>query len=862
MSGTADGYIYIDLKLQQDEFDKRLSNLENKTNSFASTIKKVFASIGLGAIVKKAVGYIKDVGSSFEATMSKVQAISGASGKELEALTAKAKEMGAKTKFSATESAEAFTYMAMAGWKTADMLNGIEGIMNLAAASGEDLASVSDIVTDAMTAFGLSANGTTKIIKDGYVKEVSNASHFADVLAKASSASNTNVGMMGETFKYVAPVAGALKYSVEDCAVAIGLMANSGIKSSQAGTALRSMLSRMVKPTDDVKGAMDKLGISLTDAKGNMKPLSQLMTEMRQKFVKLSDSQKAQYASTIAGQEAMSGLLAIVNASDDDFNSLTQQINNADGAAQEMADTMQNNLAGKLTIMGSGIEGIAISIYEKVAPALEDFVDYITNNVLPVIQDFVNGDFSKIEKWIPTIKLVGGALATLTGGFIAFKTALAISALISKVTAALGLLQVAFVTLSNLGLGGTIKMLLGFASPVTLVIAAIGALVGALIYLWNTNEDFRKAVINIVNTIIDTVTGVINSIVSFFTKTVPQAFDGLYTSIQTIGKNISIFFQNLWNGIISFFTSTIPSWIDNVIAFFEKIPYYLGYMVGLVIGYFANWGINLYSFATVTIPQVVDQIVAWFQAMPGRIWQWLVDSYNRVTNWGSNMWNKAKEVGSTFVSNVSTFFSQLPGKIWTWLCNAASKVVAWGTNLFNNGKNAGKQLVDAVVNTIKSIPGKVTDIGSNIVKGLWKGINGAKDWLLRQITGFASGVIKGFKSALGIHSPSKVMADQIGKFMPPGIAKGFEQSMPEANKDMSSNIDTMVDNFKSEVNDSAIRNQGNGEYDPDPIPRDDGSGFDYVRLGNVMVNAFASAGVTIKVNEREAGRIIKEVAYV
>lgn len=936
MSGTADGYIYIDLKLQQDEFDKRLSNLENKTNSFASTVKKALAIIGLGEIAKKAVGYIKDVGSSFEATMSKVQAISGASGKELEALTAKAKEMGAKTKFSATESAEAFTYMAMAGWKTVDMLNGIDGIMNLAAASGEDLASVSDIVTDAMTAFGLSASGTTTIIKDGYTKEVSNASHFADVLAKASSASNTNVGMMGETFKYVAPVAGALKYSVEDCAVAIGLMANSGIKSSQAGTALRSMLSRMVKPTDDVKAAMDKLGISLTDSSGNMKPLSQLMTEMRQKFGKLSDSQKAQYASTIAGQEAMSGLLAIVNASDDDFNSLTQQINNADGAAQEMADTMQNNLAGKLTIMGSGIEGIAISIYEKVAPALEDFVDYITNNVLPVIQDFVNGDFSKIEDWIPIIELVGGVLATLTSGFIAFKTAIAITVLISKVTTALGLLKVAFVTLSNLGLGGTIKMLLGFASPITLVIAAIGALVGAVIYLWNTNEGFRKTVINIVNSIIKTVTGVVNSIVDFFTNTIPTAFNGFVTAISEFIGNVtdtivnfftvtipsyfnsflnfvsklvstvSDYFVQLWNGIVNFFMQTVPSWINKVIEFFNKIPYYLGYMVGLAIGYFVKWGIDLYNFATTTIPEVVDEVVTWFASLPGRIWDWLVNAYDNVTTWGSNLWdkavevgsnfidkiisyisqlpgriwnwlvsaynnvtswasniwNKARDAGSKFIDNVVSYISQLPGKIWTWLTTAAQRVVNWGSSLWSNGKRAAGQLVSGVVDTIKSIPGKIVSIGSDIVKGMWKGINGAKDWLFGKIGGFASGVVKGFKSALGIHSPSKVMADQIGKFMPPGIAKGFEQSMPEANKDMSSNIDTMVDNFKSEVNDSAIRNQGNGKYDPNPIPRDDGAGFDYTRLGNVMVNAFASAGVTIKVNEREAGRIIKEVSYV
>ena len=194
--------------------------------------------------------------------MSKVAAISGATGDDLKALTDKAKEMGATTKFSASESADALQYMAMAGWKTDDMLSGLEGIMNLAAASGEDLATTSDIVTDALTAFGLTAEDST---------------HFADILAQASANANTNVGMMGETFKYVAPVAGALGYSAEDTALAIGLMANSGIKASQAGTSLRSIMSRMAKPTKEVQNAMNKLGVSLTDSSGNMKTLNELM---------------------------------------------------------------------------------------------------------------------------------------------------------------------------------------------------------------------------------------------------------------------------------------------------------------------------------------------------------------------------------------------------------------------------------------------------------------------------------------------------------------------------------------------------------------------------------------------------------
>nr|WP_317429421.1 phage tail tape measure protein [uncultured Mitsuokella sp.] len=310
----------------------------------------------------------------FEAQMKKVQAISGASGSEFEALTAKAKEMGATTQFSATEAGQALEYMAMAGWKTDDMLSGISGIMDLAAASGEDLGKVSDIVTDALTAFGLKA---------------SDSAHFADVLAAASSNSNTNVGMMGETFKYVAPIAGALGYSAEDTAVAIGLMANAGIKGSDAGTALRATMTRLVDPPKDAAQALEALGISVRNSDGTMKPFMQTMKELRSKFSGLSQAEKAQMASSIAGQEAMSGFLAIVNASDSDFDKLTDSIYNADGAAAKMAATMNDNLKGDLKALssvwesfqleimsGKGGDGIR-SFVQGVKTDLEKFTGYI-----------------------------------------------------------------------------------------------------------------------------------------------------------------------------------------------------------------------------------------------------------------------------------------------------------------------------------------------------------------------------------------------------------------------------------------------------------------------------------------------------
>lgn len=371
---AADGTIKINTELDSS---KAQSAMAKFSGTAKSALKGIAIAAGTaGTAITAMAGYAVKVGSDFEAGMSKVSAISGATGSELDKLTAKAKEMGSKTKFSATQAASAFEYMAMAGWKTEDMLGGIEGVMNLAAASGEDLAKVSDIVTDAITAFGMSA---------------SDSAHFADVLAKASSNSNTNVGMMGETFKYVAPVAGALGFSVDDCAVAIGLMANSGIKASQAGTTLRQIFTNLVKPTDDMQAAMDKLGISLTDSEGKTKSLDTLMGELRTSFSGLTEAEKAHYAAILAGQEGMSGLLAIVNASNADFTALKSSIANADGAAQTMAETMQNNLKGSLMILGSAAEGFGIKIYDHVKGPLKEAVDSGTEGINRLSKAFDSG---------------------------------------------------------------------------------------------------------------------------------------------------------------------------------------------------------------------------------------------------------------------------------------------------------------------------------------------------------------------------------------------------------------------------------------------------------------------------------------
>lgn len=379
--------------------DKATAPLQSIFNLLKNPLLTAGAVLGISISVSDSISTF----AGFESTMSQVKAISGATADEMADLTSLAEEMGATTKFTATESAEALTYMAMAGWKTEDMMTSLSGVMNLAAASGEDLATVSDIVTDAMTAFGLAADGYTA---DG----VANATHFSDVLATAASNSNTTVSGMGETFKYVGSMAGALSYDIEDVALATGLMANQGIKGTMAGTALNSMLTRLSTNTSGAADAISALGVEFYNSDGSARNLGDVMTELRKATANMTAAEKSELANTVAGTEAQKGLLAILNTSEEDYNSLADAIYNADGAAETMADTMQDNLSGSLTLLQSAVDGVKISLGSRLSPYVRQFADWLTTK-MPAVEEAINSVMDSVDGKIEELK---GTIAEFT----------------------------------------------------------------------------------------------------------------------------------------------------------------------------------------------------------------------------------------------------------------------------------------------------------------------------------------------------------------------------------------------------------------------------------------------------------------
>lgn len=738
--------------------------METVGNSIAGAGKKMMGvTTVIGGVGVAAVKTAAD----FDSAMSQVAAVSGATGKDFDALRNKAREMGAKTKFSATEAAEAMNYMAMAGWKTEDMLDGIEGVMNLAAASGEDLATTSDIVTDALTAFGLSA-------KD--------SGHFADILAAASSNANTNVSMMGETFKYCAPIAGALGFSAEDTAGAIGLMANAGIKSSQAGTALRTIMNNLAGDVKISGKAIGDVTIATTNADGSMRDLSDILADCRSAFGNLTESEKAQAAESLVGKNAMSGFLALMNAGQGDIDKLSSAIDNCDGSAEKMAMTMQDNLAGQLTILKSQLQELAISFGDILMPAIRSIVSKLQGFV-----DKLNGMDEGTKRTIVTIALLVASIGPLL---------VIIGTAISKI----GVAMQGFVKLANgisklkiaiqggTGVLGKLGAALGgISAPVLAVVAVIAVLVAAFVHLWKTNEGFRDAMIGTWNRIKDTISGFCQGIVDRL-----NALGFQFTDIVDVLKTV-------WNGFCQVLAPIFEGVFNNIANILSTVTGVITGILDVFIGIFTgNWsqawtGVKeifssiwngISSFFTNilnVIKGVADVVLGWFGTSWNEVWTniktFFEGIWNGIATFFTTIWETLKNVVTVGIMAIGSILSAafdiitLPFRfIWenckeiiisvwdaikskvTTVIHAVASVISTVMNaiktVFSTVWNAIKTVVTTVVNAIKSVVTTVFNAIKNTATTVWNAIKNAVTTPVNAIKSSVTTVFNSVKSTV------------------------------------------------------------------------------------------------------------------
>ena len=766
-NGTISQDQYDALQREIVETEQRLRSLEEQANQSATALQKIGATgeklqtVGnkissVGQKLLPVTGVVTGLGTAavktaadFDSAMSRVAAVSGATGSDFDSLRDKAREMGAKTKFSATEAADAMNYMAMAGWKTEDMLSGIEGVMYLAAASGEDLATTSDIVTDALTAFGLTA---------------ADSGHFADVLAAASSNANTNVSMMGETFKYCAPVAGALGFSVEDTAEAIGLMGNAGIKASQAGTSMRSIMTNL---TGDVKlsgAAIGDVTIATTNADGSMRSLSAILADCRVAFAGMTEAEKANNAEALVGKNAMSGFLALMNAAPEDIEKVSGAVNDCKDAAKNMADTMQDNLEGQLTILKSQLQELAISFGDLLMPAVWSIVSGLQGMV-----DVLNAMPDGVKRVIMIVALLAEALGPVL--IIIGKTLSAIGTIMTwapKLAGAISAVKGAFAALSATMM----------ANPIAIVIAAIAALVAAFIYLWNTNEEFRQFWIRLWNEIKEVAVQVWTAVSQFLVS----AWNGIRNTAVAVWNGIRDFFSGLWAGIKTLFTTVVTAistflvgaWNGiraTVMAVWNAISAFLG---------------SVWNGIKSVITNVVNGIRTFLQTAWNGIRTTITTVMNAIRTVISAVWNGIRTIISTVLNGIRGTVNS----VWNGIRNTISSVVNGIKNTvsgaFNAMWNGVRSTISGIYNTIRDGLGNAVNYitglasagwrwGADIINGIVNGIRSCIGAVANAVTDVANTI----RSHLHFSVPDEGPLTDFESWMPDfmsGLAEGIEKS--------------------------------------------------------------------------------------
>ena len=716
--GTARGYLDLDisgflknLKSAQDEADTQTKNMATKIGGNLESAGKKISSAGT-TLTKTVTVPLVGIGTAglktatdFEASMSKVKAVSQATESEFEGLRNEAINLGADTAYSAIEVADGMSEMAKAGWNSQEILDGMSGVLDAAAASGEDLASVSTIVADAISGFGL---------------EAKDATHVADLLSQAANAGTIDITDLGESYKYIAPVAQAYGMSIEDVTTSMLAMSKAGIKGSQAGTSLRTLLVNMAKPTDDMAFAMKQLGVSLYDEEGRVKDLNTILAELRRGTEGMTEEQKNLYLAQLAGKTGLAGLNAVLNLTQEEYDALSAEMANCDGVAQATAETMQDNLKSKAEQLGGALESLAITLADYVIPWLTDMVEKITG----VIDKFTSLD----EKTQKTIMIVAGIAAAIGPVLVVvgkFTTGIgSIITTMGKIPGAITKLQTGFSTFST----SAQAAISSISAPMVAVAAVVAVLVAAFKNLWDNNEQFRLRILVIWEEIKEVVGGFLQGIVD---RVNALGFDF---------ENITEVIKAIWDGFCQFLEPVFGGAFEQIKIVLETVLNAITGIFDVFIGIFTgDWeqvwtgvkeffgsiweGIkNSFDNSWRTIKGILDTVFEWF----GGSWD---DFWNGIKDFFTNIWESivsffkggldtAEDDSSGFISNVSRFFSELPGKIKEHITNTFAKVKEWGTNMLEKAKETGKGFLDGIVDFFKSVPTRI----SNFITSAWENV--------------------------------------------------------------------------------------------------------------------------------------------
>lgn len=806
--GQAVGYLDLDTSGFNRGFKSALQDLKIFQDQSASVMGKVgaigSAMTNVGSSMTKYVttpivslgAASMAVGTKFESAMSRVQAISGATGKELEALTDQALDLGASTAFSASEVASGMENLASAGFTVEEIMGAMPGLLDLAASSGADLATSSEIAASAIRGFGL---------------EAASAGHVADVFAEAAARTNAQTEDMGEAMKYVAPVAAAMGQSIEETAAAIGIMSDAGIKGSQAGTALRGAFSRLSKPTDAMVSVMKRLGLSFYDTYGNMLPLNGIIRELEEGTAGLTQEQRNQDIVTLFGQNALSGVLALMGRGSDDLIELTESFENVDGAAAEMAETMMDNTKGSLEEMMGALETLAIIVSQILAPVIRDIADWLS--------ELINKFNSLDEETQQTIVGLLGVAAAI--GPILLVSGKALSS-ISQLSSAFSYLKTVF---SSTGSSASpiVSALAAIPAPAWIVIAIVAVLAAAFATLWKTQEEFKTKITSIwfeiqtmFNDTFSQITESINSLGFNFENfgevlkalwmglsellgpILIGAFQGLSDTIKftldtilaTVNFFVSVFkgdWEGAWDAIKDFF---IAHW-DFIVDFFDNVGEILLGMLDAICGWFGTTWEDTWDSIKEFFTDTWNSIVTFFKTLPEKIGYILGLMLGHVARWIVDTASEAKEVGPQIIQRIVNFFAQLPSKIQEKTVQAFNRIKQWGTDIKTWITGTLPGIISDIIERFKELPERLPQIGKDLVTGLWNGITGASSWLLDKITGFADGIIQGFKDAFGIASPAK-STRILGRFLPQGLALGVDDTADEAVDSIDAMSDSML----------------------------------------------------------------------